>query len=117
MLLLLTRVPACVGVVFLIAPLDYEISHEFSLTVEATNGDTPSLSDRAIVSVNVTDINDNSPVFSQAVYAAVVSEDVEPGKAVLTVSLRPLTGHMTCNDHEQAVEGALLKPNANEIDS
>lgn len=78
----------------MIAPLDYEASREFSLTVEATDGETPSLSDRAVVSINVTDVNDNSPVFSQTVYAAVVSEDIEPGKAVLTVSLRPL---MTIN--------------------
>lgn len=92
LILVLARV--CVGVVFVIAPLDYEASREFSLTVEATDGETPSLSDRAVVSINVTDVNDNSPVFSQTVYAAVVSEDIEPGKAVLTVSLRPL---MTIN--------------------
>lgn len=84
----------------MITPLDYELSREFSLTVEATDGETPPLSDRAIVSINVTDINDNSPVFSQSVYAAVVSEDIEPGTAVLMVSLRPLTGHLTCNDHK-----------------
>lgn len=86
---------ACAGVVFVIAPLDYETSREFSLTVEATDGETPSLSDRAIVNINVTDVNDNSPVFSQSVYAAVVSEDTEPGKAVLAVSLRPLAGSHT----------------------
>lgn len=85
----------------MITPLDYELSREFSLTVEATDGETPSLSDRAIVSINVTDINDNSPVFSQSVYTAVVSEDIEPGKAVLTVSLRPFTGHMTDNNHNE----------------
>lgn len=79
----------------MIAPLDYEISREFSLTVEATDGETASLSDRAVVSINVTDVNDNSPVFSQSAYAAMVSEDIEPGKVVLMVSLRLLTGHMT----------------------
>lgn len=91
----MTVVLACVGVVFVIMPLDYESSREFSLTLEATDGESASLSDRAVVSINVTDVNDNSPVFSQEVYTAVVSEDIEPGKAVLTVSPRPLTGHMT----------------------
>lgn len=84
----------------MIAPLDYELYREFSLTVEATDGETPSLSDRAIVSINVTDVNDNSPVFSQSVYAAVASEDIEPGTMVLMVSLHPLTSYMTCNDHK-----------------
>lgn len=86
----MTRVLACAGVIFVITPLDYELSREFSLTVEAIDGETPALSDRAIVGINVTDVNDNSPMFSQSVYAAVVSEDIEPGKVVLTVSLRPL---------------------------
>ncbi|KAL7841051.1 hypothetical protein SRHO_G00247420 [Serrasalmus rhombeus] len=43
------------------------------------------LSDMATVNINVTDVNDNSPVFGQAVYAAVVSEDAELGKTILTV--------------------------------
>uniref|UniRef100_A0AAR2L2E2 FAT atypical cadherin 1a n=1 Tax=Pygocentrus nattereri TaxID=42514 RepID=A0AAR2L2E2_PYGNA len=73
------------GGIFVIEPLDYESSHEFYLTVEATDGGTPALSDMATVNVNVTDVNDNSPVFGQAVYAAVVSEDAELGKTILTV--------------------------------
>ncbi|XP_047672539.1 protocadherin Fat 1a isoform X2 [Tachysurus fulvidraco] len=80
------------GVIFVITPLDYELYRKFSLTVEATDGETPSLNDRAIVSINVTDVNDNSPVFSQSVYAAVVSEGIEPGKAVLTVMAEDADG-------------------------
>uniref|UniRef100_A0A8B9HJZ9 FAT atypical cadherin 1a n=1 Tax=Astyanax mexicanus TaxID=7994 RepID=A0A8B9HJZ9_ASTMX len=73
------------GGIFVIEPLDYESSHEFYLTVEATDGGTPALSDMATVNINVTDVNDNSPVFGQAVYAAVVSEDADLGKTILTV--------------------------------
>lgn len=70
--------------------LDYETSHEFYLTVEATDGGTPSLSDMATVNINLTDVNDNSPLFSQGVYAAVVSEDAELGRTVVSVSSLPL---------------------------
>ncbi|XP_030643540.1 protocadherin Fat 1a isoform X2 [Chanos chanos] len=73
------------GGIFVIESLDYELAHEYYLTVEATDGGSPSLSDMATVNINLTDVNDNSPLFSQEVYAGVVSEDAELGKTVLTV--------------------------------
>ncbi|XP_069049414.1 protocadherin Fat 1 isoform X3 [Lepisosteus oculatus] len=73
------------GDIFVIESLDYEMSHEYYLTVEATDGGTPSLSDVATVNINLTDINDNSPVFNQEVYSAVISEDAELGKTVIAV--------------------------------
>ena len=72
----------------MIEALDYEASHEYYLTVEATDGGSPPLSDMATVNINLTDVNDNNPVFSQETYMAVVSEDAEPGKAVVTVRER-----------------------------
>ncbi|XP_063075464.1 protocadherin Fat 1a isoform X1 [Engraulis encrasicolus] len=79
------RVEPSTGDIFVIESLDYEIGHEFYLTVEATDGGTPPLSDMATVNINLTDVNDNSPVFSQGVYSAVVSEDSELGKTVMAV--------------------------------
>lgn len=69
----------------MIEPLDYEVSHEYYITIEATDGGSPPLSDMATVNINLTDVNDNRPVFSQDVYTAVVSEDTELGKTVMTV--------------------------------
>lgn len=69
----------------MIEPLDYEASHEYYITIEATDGGSPPLSDMATVNINLTDVNDNRPVFSQDVYTAVVSEDTEPGRTVVTV--------------------------------
>lgn len=69
----------------MIEPLDFEISHEYYLTLEATDGGSPPLSDMATVNINLTDVNDNRPVFSQEIYTAVVSEDAELGKTVVAV--------------------------------
>lgn len=81
----------------MIESLDYEIGHEFYLTVEATDGGTPPLSDMATVNINLTDVNDNSPVFSQGVYSAVVSEDSELGKTVMAVRVSlPLYVYLCC---------------------
>lgn len=81
------------GDIFVIQPLDYEASHEYYITVEATDGGSPPLSDMATVNINLTDVNDNRPVFSQDVYTAVVSEDAELGKTVITVR-QTREGHM-----------------------
>lgn len=53
--------------------------------MEATDGGSPSLSDVVPVNINVTDINDNTPVFSQDTYMAVISEDAEVDQSVITV--------------------------------
>ena len=57
--------------------------------MEATDGGSPSLSDVATVSINVTDINDNAPVFSQDTYTAVVSEDAVLEQSVIMVCIFP----------------------------
>ncbi|KAJ8281254.1 hypothetical protein GJAV_G00065390 [Gymnothorax javanicus] len=80
------------GDVFVVEKLDYETSHEFYLTVEATDGGSPSLSDMATININVTDVNDNSPVFGQTVYSAVVSEDAELGRTVVSVAAEDADG-------------------------
>lgn len=71
----------------MIEPLDYEVSHEYYITIEATDGGSPPLSDMATVNINLTDVNDNGPAFSQDVYTAVVSEDTELGKTVMMVRI------------------------------
>lgn len=66
--------------------LDYESCKDFYLVVEAKDGGTPALSAVTTVNVNVTDVNDNAPKFSQAVYSAVISEDAAIGDSVIMVS-------------------------------
>ncbi|KAG8014667.1 Protocadherin Fat 1 [Nibea albiflora] len=80
------------GDIFVIEPLDYEVSHEYYITIEATDGGSPPLSDMATVNINLTDVNDNKPAFSQDVYTAVVSEDTELGKTVLAVIAEDFDG-------------------------
>ena len=51
---------------------------------EGTRG-RAGLGDSAMVIVNVTDVNDNVPVFQRATYSAHVPESLTPGNAVLQV--------------------------------
>lgn len=94
------------GAIFIIENLDYESSHEYYLTVEATDGGTPSLSDVATVNINVTDINDNSPVFSQDTYTTVVGEDAALEQSVITVRTFPYS--LPLLDLEGAIRKVIL---------
>ncbi|XP_053180130.1 protocadherin Fat 2 [Scomber japonicus] len=73
------------GVLNLIAPLDFEVSHEYYLSVEGSRGKS-SLSDITTVLINVTDVNDNAPVFGRGDYSAEISEDLSPGGLVMKVT-------------------------------
>uniref|UniRef100_A0A452U7E0 FAT atypical cadherin 1 n=1 Tax=Ursus maritimus TaxID=29073 RepID=A0A452U7E0_URSMA len=93
------------GAIFVIENLDYESSREYYLTVEAADGGTPSLSDVATVSINVTDINDNSPVFSQDTYTAVISEDALLEQSVITVMADDADGPSNSHIRYSIIDG------------
>lgn len=76
------------GDIFVTKALDYEASHEHYLTVQASEKGRTSQGDIATVTIYLTDVNDNSPIFSQEVYSAVISEDTDMGLTMLTVSVQ-----------------------------
>ena len=56
------------GVLRCVASLDREQKSEYSLVVTAVDGGSPRLSSKIDVNVQVLDVNDNTPEFSQKVY-------------------------------------------------
>ena len=74
----------CTGLLTLIEPLDFEVSREYYLSVEGSRGKS-SLSDITTVIINVTDVNDNTPVFGRGDYSTEISEDLTPGGLVMKV--------------------------------
>ena len=65
--------------------LDFETTQSVELTVIARDGGQPVMSSSVQVTVSITDIDDNRPIFTQALYTANITEDSAPGTVILTV--------------------------------
>ncbi|XP_062856599.1 protocadherin-1 [Trichomycterus rosablanca] len=66
-------------------PLDFEQVKEYRIDIIAVDSGNPALSSTNSLKVQVTDVNDNSPVFSSSQYEVDFSEDNQPGDKVLHV--------------------------------
>jgi len=65
--------------------LDYELTHLYEIWLEAADGDTPSLRSVTLITVNVTDANDNAPIIERLIYNAEVLEESRPLIAILEI--------------------------------
>ncbi|XP_074840113.1 protocadherin Fat 3 isoform X2 [Carettochelys insculpta] len=77
------RINSKTGSISVLEALDYETCKDFYLILEAKDGGTPALSAITTVNINVTDVNDNAPKFTQETYNAVISEDAAVGDSVI----------------------------------
>uniref|UniRef100_A0A2K5JZP7 FAT atypical cadherin 4 n=1 Tax=Colobus angolensis palliatus TaxID=336983 RepID=A0A2K5JZP7_COLAP len=73
------------GEVRLTGELDREEVSNYTLTVVATDKGQPSLSSSTEVIVMVLDINDNNPIFAQALYKVEVNENTLTGTDIIQV--------------------------------
>uniref|UniRef100_A0A5F7ZWY3 Protocadherin Fat 3 n=1 Tax=Macaca mulatta TaxID=9544 RepID=A0A5F7ZWY3_MACMU len=85
--------------------LDYELCKRFYLVVEAKDGGTPALSAVATVNINLTDVNDNPPKFSQDVYSTVISEDALVGDSVILLIAEDVDSQPNGQIHFSIVNG------------
>lgn len=60
------------GYVSVARPLDREVLSSYVVEVEAVDGGIPPLSSITLINIEISDVNDNSPVFSEKNYSAVV---------------------------------------------
>ncbi|MCL4137791.1 UNVERIFIED_CONTAM: hypothetical protein GTU68_008333, partial [Idotea baltica] len=66
--------------------IDYETLKQYELYISAKDQDDPPLVSTMYLAVNVSDYNDNAPLFSQSVYNTSLLEDLYPPQLVTTVS-------------------------------
>jgi protocadherin Fat 4 len=73
------------GAVTILQPLDYDTIQEYHLNITAEDLGFKSRSTTAMLTITLTDINDNSPTFNQSVYEAYISENLPPNSFVYQV--------------------------------
>ncbi|KAK7101636.1 hypothetical protein V1264_019985 [Littorina saxatilis] len=76
------------GVVTLKTPFDFETVQTYTVNVLATDSNTvdATKTSTVLLTLTITDVNDNSPVFNPSVYAASVDENNANGVTVTTVT-------------------------------
>ena len=74
------------GVVMINEPLDRETASKHTLTISGEDGGSPSLLSYCRVTIKVSDINDNRPIFSKSSYRVTVNETTSVETPVLALS-------------------------------
>ncbi|KAM4554705.1 protocadherin alpha-8-like [Odontesthes bonariensis] len=88
--------------------LDRETAGEHRLRLTAVDGGKPAKSGNIEIIVNVLDVNDNSPVFTEEVYTAALKENVAVGTGVIRVN---------ATDLDLGANGEIIYSFGKEVDS
>ncbi|XP_062281229.1 protocadherin alpha-8-like [Scomber scombrus] len=91
-------------------PLDRETASNYNVSIVATDKGTPSLSSTSVVSIHVSDVNDNAPFFSKPVLNVYVNEN-KPVRAVI----KRVTATDADTDQNSQVSYSLLQSNSNSL--
>ncbi|XP_071254571.1 protocadherin alpha-4-like isoform X21 [Salvelinus alpinus] len=67
-------------------PLDRESATQYNVTIKATDEGTPPLSSTRVITVDVSDVNDNAPRFSESIINVYVKENSPVGDVIYKMS-------------------------------
>ncbi|XP_067454524.1 protocadherin gamma-A11-like [Thunnus thynnus] len=68
--------------------LDRELASQYDITVTCSDEGVPSLSSSVTLTLQISDVNDNAPVFERSSYEAYIVENNTPGLSIFTVKAR-----------------------------
>ncbi|XP_045886256.1 protocadherin alpha-3-like [Micropterus dolomieu] len=91
-------------------PLDRESVSIYIVTIVATDKGTPSLSSKSVISIHVSDVNDNAPLFPEPQINIYVNENSQVGAIIKTV-----TATDADVDQNSKVSYSFLQTNSNSL--
>ncbi|KAF7641129.1 hypothetical protein LDENG_00292750, partial [Lucifuga dentata] len=68
--------------------LDREVASQYNITVTCSDEGVPSLSSSVTLTLQISDVNDNAPVFERSSYEAYIVENNTPGLSAFTVKAK-----------------------------
>ena len=73
------------GNIILERTLDFEFLQNYNISLVATDDGIPPRSSQSFLNIQVTDINDNPPLFTQQIYVGSLDENLPAGQSILRV--------------------------------
>ncbi|XP_069825372.1 protocadherin gamma-B5-like isoform X27 [Dendropsophus ebraccatus] len=70
--------------------LDREIISSYNITIQASDKGSPEMTSRKVIRLDVSDVNDNAPVFEKSGYTAFIPENNSPGASIFSVQARDM---------------------------
>ncbi|CAN2391286.1 homophilic cell adhesion via plasma membrane adhesion molecules [Pristimantis euphronides] len=70
--------------------LDREKVSSYNITIQASDKGSPELTTNKVIYLDVTDVNDNAPVFEKLVYTTFVKENNSPGESIFSIQARDM---------------------------
>ncbi|CAJ0940859.1 unnamed protein product [Ranitomeya imitator] len=67
------------------AAIDREKTSSYNISIIATDRGSPALSSTRVLTLDVSDVNDNPPIFSKSTYVAYVPENNLPGASIFSI--------------------------------
>uniref|UniRef100_A0A8C6NYY4 Cadherin domain-containing protein n=1 Tax=Nothobranchius furzeri TaxID=105023 RepID=A0A8C6NYY4_NOTFU len=92
--------------VLVTGPLDREAISMYNISIEATDEGTPALSSTAVVTIQVSDVNDNAPRFPDAHINVFVKENIPTGTTIYRLTTEDLDLNENAKSAYQLIKGA-----------
>ncbi|KAM3924472.1 protocadherin gamma-B1-like [Leptodactylus fuscus] len=70
--------------------LDREKISSYNITIHASDKGSPEMTSRKVIRLDVSDINDNAPVFEKSGYTAFIPENNSPGASIFNIEARDM---------------------------
>ncbi|KAM4035214.1 LOW QUALITY PROTEIN: protocadherin gamma-B1-like [Anomaloglossus baeobatrachus] len=70
--------------------LDREKVSSYNITIQASDKGSPEMTSRKVIRLDVSDVNDNAPVFEKLSYTVYITENNSPGASLFSVQARDI---------------------------
>ncbi|KAM3926571.1 protocadherin gamma-B1-like [Leptodactylus fuscus] len=70
--------------------LDREKVSSYNITIQASDKGSPEMTSRKVIRLDISDVNDNAPVFEKSGYTAFIPENNSPGASIFNIQARDM---------------------------
>ncbi|XP_069617929.1 protocadherin gamma-B7-like [Ranitomeya imitator] len=92
------------------ASMDRERNPSYNVTIQCMDGGSPPLSTNKTIQLNISDVNDNAPVFEKMKYILYIGENNQPGTSIHNVRASDPDG-----DENGKISYSILNSNVDDI--